>query len=158
MATTVVSNPPAPLLPPKINGSGSGSGSVAGSSKPQTSSQSGTPIPSLGPTSSVPFGTNIPLSARKSLALDLKTVNRRDNEKSSKAQYPKSTRIHGVIEAPTFYPTEDEFRLGPIEYIKTIKEAGAKYGIVKVVPPKSWNPPFVVDTEVRLYCNLAPII
>jgi histone demethylase JARID1 len=127
-----------------VNGSAP---SIAGSSsKPQTSSQSGTPIPSLGP--AIPFGTNIPLSARKSPLLDLKSVSRRDNENSPKPQHPKVSRLHGVIEAPTFYPTEDEFRLGPIEYIKSIKEAGAKYGIVKVVPPKSWNPPFVVDTEV----------
>jgi histone demethylase JARID1 len=146
MATAaMVSNPP---FPSKVNGSGSGSGSVAGSSKPQTSSQSGTPIPSLGLTNSMPTGTNIPLSARKSPPLDLKTVDRRENAKSTKPQYPKAKRLHGVEEAPTFYPTEDEFRLGPIEYIKSIKEAGAKYGIVKVVPPKSWNPPFVVDTEV----------
>jgi hypothetical protein len=45
-----------------------------------------------------------------------------------------------VPEAPTFYPTLQEFE-NPITYIKKIQHEGMKSGICKIVPPKGWNPP-----------------
>lgn len=60
---------------------------------------------------------------------------------------PKQMRPHGLQEAPTFYPTLDEWK-DPMDYIKSISEEGSKYGIVKIVPPDSWMPDFGVDTEV----------
>lgn len=58
-------------------------------------------------------------------------------------------RAFGLTEAPTFYPTRDEFK-DPMEYIRWCgDEGGAKeYGICKIVPPEGWQPPFVMDTEV----------
>ena len=47
--------------------------------------------------------------------------------------------------APTFYPTEEEFALGPIGYLEKVYATAAPYGILCVVPPPSWNPPFVLD-------------
>ena len=58
-------------------------------------------------------------------------------------------RLFGIPEAPTFRPTEDEFR-DPMEYIRRIAPEGRKYGIVKIIPPETWNPPFAINTEVSL--------
>jgi histone demethylase JARID1 len=91
--------------------------------------------------------TPIPLSARKSPCLDLNTVERRGQPNCPKPE-PKQSRPHGLQEAPTFRPTEEEFRNGPIDYIRSIEVEGRKYGIVKIVPPDGWNPDFAIDTEV----------
>lgn len=58
-----------------------------------------------------------------------------------------SKRPFGIPEPPTFYPTTDEFS-DSYNYINSIAEEGKKYGIVKVVPPSSWNPSFSLDTGV----------
>ncbi|KAF2205611.1 JmjN-domain-containing protein, partial [Delitschia confertaspora ATCC 74209] len=82
----------------------------------------------------------IPLSARKAAPLDLSTVERRDNNPPAPPP-PKTNRLFGLTEAPTFRPTAEEFK-DPILYIASIREEGQKYGIVKIVPPENWNPPF----------------
>lgn len=58
-------------------------------------------------------------------------------------------RLFGIPEAPTFKPSEEEFR-DPMEYIRRIAPQGRKYGIAKIIPPDSWNPPFAINTEVSL--------
>lgn len=50
-----------------------------------------------------------------------------------------------IEEAPVFHPTMAEFKRGPINYIAKIRSQAEKYGICKIVPPKSFNPPFAVD-------------
>lgn len=66
----------------------------------------------------------------------------------------KRIRPHGLQDAPTFRPTEDEFR-DPMEYIRKIAPEGRKYGICKIIPPEGWTPGFAIDTEV---CGLPPLL
>jgi hypothetical protein len=41
----------------------------------------------------------------------------------------------------TFYPTEEEFALGPLDYIEKITAQASETGIAHIVPPASWDPP-----------------
>ncbi len=86
-----------------------------------------------------------PYSARRAQPLDMRTVERKGHPSSRDP--PTRTRPHGLLEAPTFRPTEAEFR-DPMEYIKSISEKASKYGICKIIPPDNWNPDFAIDTEV----------
>jgi [histone H3]-trimethyl-L-lysine4 demethylase len=100
-----------------------------------------------------PSGNNhaIPLSARRAEAMDLSTVERRGGPLQA-VERSQAQRLFGLPEAPTFRPTEEEFR-EPMEYIRKIAADGAKYGIVKIIPPNSWNPPFAINTEVSIYAE-----
>ncbi|KAK3704613.1 hypothetical protein LTR37_013712 [Vermiconidia calcicola] len=106
-----------------------------------------TPISAPGTLNGPPSGNNhaIPLSARRAEPLDLSTVERR-GQKAMADERPQQNRAFGIPEAPTFRPTEEEFR-DPMEYIRRIAPEGRKYGIMKIVPPDNWNPPFSINTE-----------
>ncbi|XP_050073403.1 lysine-specific demethylase lid [Anopheles maculipalpis] len=49
-------------------------------------------------------------------------------------------------EAPVFEPSEEDFK-NPLVYINKIRPTAEKYGICKIRPPRSWQPPFTVDVE-----------
>lgn len=89
-----------------------------------------------------------PLSAQKAQRLDMSSVERRGASTMAK-ELARPSRLFGLQEAPTFRPTEEEFR-NPIEYIRSIADHGKKFGIVKIIPPDEWNPDFAINTEVRL--------
>lgn len=91
----------------------------------------------------------IPLSARRADPLDLNTVERR-GQPTQVPDFQKNSRPHGLQEAPTFRPTEDEFK-NPMEYIRRIAPQAKAYGICKIIPPDGWNPDFAINTEVRGY-------
>ncbi|EST05603.1 Zinc finger, PHD-finger [Kalmanozyma brasiliensis GHG001] len=59
-------------------------------------------------------------------------------------------RLFELEEAPTFYPSLDEFA-DPMKYISWIADPqggnGKAYGIVKIVPPEGWNPECVLDEQ-----------
>lgn len=78
-----------------------------------------------------------------SLPFDLSTV----KTKADEDHVRKNKRIFGIKEAPTFYPTKDEFK-DPLSYIEKISPQGEKYGIIKIVPPKDYKPEFSLKTEV----------
>ncbi|KDD74798.1 hypothetical protein H632_c1066p0, partial [Helicosporidium sp. ATCC 50920] len=49
-----------------------------------------------------------------------------------------------ATEAPTFYPTEEEFE-DPVAYISSLLERAAPYGLAHIVPPEGWSPPFALE-------------
>ncbi|KAJ2661771.1 hypothetical protein IWW48_002165 [Coemansia sp. RSA 1200] len=69
------------------------------------------------------------------------------NDPQGKAcKIPQRPRMFGLPEAPTFYPSAEEFA-DPLEYIQKIRPEAEKAGICKIVPPAGWNPPFSLDTK-----------
>ncbi|KAJ5949005.1 hypothetical protein N7454_002312 [Penicillium verhagenii] len=107
--------------------------------------------PSMGPQPTRSSSThpshshNVPLSARRSAPLDLASVERR-GQSNAPREPSKRIRPHGIPEAPTFRPTEEEFK-DPVAYIQKIAPEGKKYGICRVIPPDNWQPSFAIDTE-----------
>ncbi|KAF2725161.1 PLU-1-domain-containing protein [Polychaeton citri CBS 116435] len=96
-----------------------------------------------------PSGNNhsIPLSARRAVALDLDTVERRGGLKPIPTDETKDgKRLFEIPDAPTYRPTAEEFK-DPMEYIRKIAPEGSKYGICKVIPPEGWDPPLAINTE-----------
>ncbi|KAF3912859.1 hypothetical protein AA313_de0204553 [Arthrobotrys entomopaga] len=92
----------------------------------------------------IPPNQGVPLSTRRAAGLDMSSVEHR--QIPSLKDQPKKNRPHGISEAPVYRPSEEEFK-DPFKYIHSISEEGRKYGIVKIIPPDTWNPPFCIDTE-----------
>ena len=148
-ATTTITMPtpsrPSPKAPSQSSASksrmgGGGGGNAKGLGNGEAMSNANgsfTPIPPAAPPP--------PLSHRRAQQMDMNSVDRRNS--ATPKEVPKRLRPHGLTEAPTYRPTEEEFK-DPFTYIQSISEEGRKYGIVKIIPPESWNPPFSIDTEV----------
>ncbi|KAI1266406.1 PLU-1-domain-containing protein [Xylariaceae sp. FL1019] len=92
-----------------------------------------------------PSNPQLPLSAMQSAPLDLRSVERRGQPTASR-EHVKENRLFGLQDAPTFRPTEEEFR-DPLEYIRKITPDAQAFGLCKIIPPDSWNPDFAIDTQ-----------
>ena len=53
-------------------------------------------------------------------------------------------RMQGIEAAPVFRPTEEEFK-DPLAYINSCRGEGERCGIVCIVPPPSFKPPFALE-------------
>eukprot|EP00793_Prasinoderma_coloniale_P000916 PRCOL_00007006-RA len=53
----------------------------------------------------------------------------------------------GVGDVPVFEPSEEEFAAGPYAYLATIREEGARYGLCRVRPPKSFRVPLALSMK-----------
>lgn len=72
--------------------------------------------------------------------LDLSTV-----KPTHKPQDGRS--LFGLVDAPVFRPTDEEFT-DPIRYIEKIRPEAEHFGICKIVPPRSWRLKFALDSRV----------
>lgn len=90
---------------------------------------------------------NIPLSARRAERLDMNSVERKCKPLAGSPESATRKHFGGIPEAPTFRPTEEEWK-NPYAYMKSIEAEGKRHGIIKIIPPETWNPDFVIDTEV----------
>lgn len=87
--------------------------------------------------------TAVTLTQSNGVPFDLSNV-----KTTADAPKRKGKRIFGIEEAPTFYPTKEEFK-DPLSYIEKISPEGEKYGIIKIVPPKDYHPDFSLNTKVN---------
>ncbi|KPM37122.1 Lysine-specific demethylase 5C [Neonectria ditissima] len=111
-----------------------------------TSHSSSKPKPKVNSNGYHPTNSQTPLSSLSSTPLDLTSVERRGQPTAVREPVIKKSRPHGLDEAPTYYPTEEDWR-DPFEYMRKITPEASKFGICKIVPPETWNPEFAIDTE-----------
>lgn len=141
------------VVPPALGGAAP----QAATSMPSSSSSAAPTVP--GPASRMngapptTLTTPFPYSARRAQPLDMRTVERKGHPSSR--DFPIRRRPHELLEAPTYRPTEAEFR-DPMEYIRSISEKASRFGICKIIPPEGWNPDFAIDTEVGVSMQRNP--
>lgn len=59
-------------------------------------------------------------------------------EESKKCSHKKVPATKKMVEAPTYYPTEQEFE-DPLKYFDKIQLEAEKYGMARIVPPRSFR-------------------
>ncbi|KAM0189434.1 hypothetical protein ACHAPI_010014 [Fusarium lateritium] len=140
----MVSVPTVGIVVPTIsNGTNASSRS---SPSATTAGVSSKPKPLVNSNGYHPINPQTPLSSLTSAPLDLTSVERRGQPTAARETIPKQSRPHGLKEAPTYRPTEEEWR-DPFEYLRKISPEAKNFGICKIIPPDTWNPEFAIDTE-----------
>ncbi|EKX49136.1 hypothetical protein GUITHDRAFT_68209, partial [Guillardia theta CCMP2712] len=54
--------------------------------------------------------------------------------------------LASLPDAPTFFPTMEEFR-DPMRYIESIRLQAEEAGLIKIIPPKEWKCPFTIKEK-----------
>lgn len=63
---------------------------------------------------------------------------RKSSEKVASKKKSLKEECADMVEAPTFYPSEEDFK-DPLEYFEIVKPVAQKFGICRVVPPPSFK-------------------
>lgn len=78
----------------------------------------------------------------ESLGIKTRKLIPEDFESHSGATFePRKDNLDSI---PTYYLSETEFN-DPMAFIESIKDEGAKYGAIKIIPPKEWDPEFALE-------------
>ncbi|CAK9140611.1 unnamed protein product [Ilex paraguariensis] len=59
---------------------------------------------------------------------------------------PEETCMPILEEAPAFHPTEEEFK-DTLKYVESIRQQAEQYGICRIIPPPSWQPPCLIKEK-----------
>ena len=63
-------------------------------------------------------------------------------------RFPRLGQHAEMMEAPTFRPTEAEFK-DPLRYIQKIRSYAEQFGMCRIVPPKSFKPECNIEDDMR---------
>ena len=63
-------------------------------------------------------------------------------------RFPRLGQHAQMMEAPTFRPTEAEFK-DPLKYIQKIRSYAEQFGMCRIIPPSSFKPECNVDDDMR---------
>ena len=63
-------------------------------------------------------------------------------------RFPRLGQHAEMMEAPTFRPTEAEFK-DPLRYIQKIRSYAEQFGMCRIIPPKTFKPECNVDDDMR---------
>ena len=63
-------------------------------------------------------------------------------------RFPRLGQHAQMMEAPTFRPSEDEFK-DPLKYIQKIRGYAEQFGMCRIIPPSSFKPECNVDDDMR---------
>ncbi|KAJ7555191.1 hypothetical protein O6H91_05G025800 [Diphasiastrum complanatum] len=65
---------------------------------------------------------------------------------------PTAGRGPGLADAPVYFPDAEEFS-DPIKFIASIRDEAEPFGICRIVPPRSWQPPCPLKDRWKLQEN-----
>lgn len=82
---------------------------------------------------------------RANPSFDMHTVTQRTDYTEPESRI----HINGTQEVPTLRPTAKEFE-DPASYVANVQHLGKIYGMLKIIPPSTWNPQFSLDTDVSI--------
>lgn len=66
--------------------------------------------------------------------------------------HPEDPRREVLEKVPVFHPTEEEFK-DTLKYIVSIHSKAEPYGICRIIPPPSWQPPCLLKQKSIWECT-----